>query len=365
MSELDSLIAYLALLLIGASAMTLLFRRMKQPVVPGCIVAAVLPAFVVPASGQKAFRLNHLVDSVLTAKYWRADIDTCYITRPRTKWTLMGRLNVSGARIKNEGMQHGQHFASELQADYKSTLCAGVSYLGMSASFALNPAKMLGKYRDYELNFRSYGKTFGYDIAYQDAHNFKGWHEAGGMRQDITTTEDMFKLRTLNVSAYYVFNHRRFSYPAALAHSYIQRRSAGSFLLAASGQGQHGEVKGEQTETGDGRQPMSFKLTNVAIGAGYAYNYVPGKEWLLHLSVLPTYIVYNKSTLTMSDTRIPLHHRFPEGIITTRAAVVKQFGSNKFAGISAVYNFTSIGDEESLAIRNQKWLTRIYFGFRL
>ena len=244
----------------------------------------------VPA--QKVFKLNRYVDSILTVRYWRVDIDTNYVTRPQTKWTLMGRFNVSGAKISAKGMQEGRHFESEMKADYKSTVSIGVNYLGLSLNLSVNPAKMLGKYRDYELGFRSYGKRFGFDIAYQDARNFKGWHELDDERWDFTTSEDMFKLRTLNVNGYYVFNHRRFSYPAAFSHSYIQRRSAGSFMLAASGQGQHGKV--------DGETPVSFKMTNIGIGAGYGYNFVPAKGWLLHLSALPTFIVYTNTSLSMS-----------------------------------------------------------------
>ena len=309
----------------------------------------------VPA--QKVFKLNRLVDSILTVRYRRADIDTNYVTRPQTKWTLMGRFNMSWAKISAKGMQEGIHFESEMKADYKSTVSVGVSYLGLSLNLSVNPAKMLGKYRDYELGFRSYGKRFGFDIAYQDAHNFKGWQELDGERRDFTTSEDMFKLRTLNVNGYYVVNHRRFSYPAAFSHSYIQRRSAGSFLLAASGQGQHGEV--------DGKTPVSFKMTNIGIGAGYGYNFVPASGWLLHLSALPTFIVYTNTSLSMGSTEVPLHYHFPEVIITGRGAIVKQIGRSMFAGLSMVYYFTNIGNKESLTVHNEKWLSRLYFGFRL
>ena len=30
-----------------------------------------------------------------------------------------------------------------------------------------------------------------------------------------------------------------------------------------------------------------------------------------------------------------------------------------------VYYFTNIGNEESLTVHNEKWLSRLYFGFRL
>ena len=322
---------------------------------------AVLFSTTLPTDAQKVFSLNRLVDSVLVARYWRADIDTNYVTRPHTKWTLMGRFNVSGAKISAEGKENGQPFKTEMSANSKATVSVGVSYLGLSLNLSINPAKLFGKYRDYELGFRSYGKRFGFDITYQDAHNFKGWHETEGVRQDITTSEDMFKLKTLNVNSYYVFNSRRFSYPAAFVSSYIQRRSAGSFLLAVSGQGQHGKAN---ITDGDKRS-IDFKMTNIALGGGYGYNYVPGSNWLLHISALPTFIVYSHSSLTSGDTKIPLHYHFPEVIITTRAAVVKQIGHKKFAGLSVVYNFTNVGDKDDLSFHNQKWLGRLYFGLRL
>lgn len=152
-------------------------------------IATVFVGVTVQADAQKVFGLNRFVDSVLMVRYHRANIDTNYVIRPQTKWTLIGRGNISGSRIKAKGHGNGRSFESELTADYKTTLSVGVSYLGLG--------------------------------------------------------------------------------------------------------------------------------------------------------------------------------HFPEGIITTRAAVVKQIGSNKFAGLSTAYNFTSIGYEDNLVVRNQKWFTRVYFGFRL
>ena len=318
----------------------------------------IMIATSVPAEGQKVFRVNHFVDSVLTARYWRANIDTHYVTRPQTKWTLMARFNESGARISTEGEAEIGHFKTDLEAERKMTVSVGVSYLGLSLNLSLNPGKMLGKYHDYELGFRSYGRRFGYDISYQDASNFMGSQEVDGVRMDFTTSDNMYNLRTLNVNAYYVFNQRRFSYPAAMAYSYLQRRSAGSFLLAASGQGQHAKAN----RVG---RTMDFKMTNIGIGAGYGYNYVPGRGWLLHLSALPTLIVYSNTSLTVDDNKIPLHYHFPEVIITGRAAVVKQIGRNKFAGLTGFYNYSRIGQDDDIAVRNRKWQARLYFGFRL
>ena len=300
--------------------------------------------------------LRQKVNSILTARYYRKDaIDTAYITRPRTKWTVTARLNVSGADINTEGIDNGHHFKSEMIADYKSTLSLGVSYLGFTLSAALNPAKLIGKYRDYELNFNSYGRRFGFDIIYQDAHNFTGWHDTEGMER-IELPADILSVKTLNLNAFYVFNSRRFSYPAAFSQSYIQKQSAGSFLLAASGMGQKATL--------DWEQGMELKMTNIGLGAGYGYNYVPHQGWLLHISVIPTFIVYSKTSMAIGDNRVPLDYHFPEVIITSRGAVVRQWG-NKFLGLSMVFNFTNTGNEESLAVHNLKWRVRTFFGLRL
>ena len=318
-----------------------------------CLLAAL--TFQQAIAQEKAHRLNHWVDSVLTIGYFKDNIDTTYVTRPKTKWTLVGRLNVSGAKLESLGVTDGQRFNAELTADYKTTISVGVSYLGFSLSAALNPAKLMGKYRDFELNFNSYGRRFGYDIIFQDAHNFTGWHDMDGMER-IHLQADMLSVRTLNVNAFYIFNGRRFSFPAAFTQSYIQRRSSGSFLLAASGMGQHTTLKWEQE--------MQVKMTNIGIGGGYGYNYVPSQGWLLHISATPTFIVYSNTSMTFGDARVPLHYHFPEAIITGRGAVVRQLG-NKFFGMSMVFNFTNIGNEENLALHNIKWRIRMFYGLRL
>lgn len=294
-------------------------------------------------------------DSVLSIRYNRGDIDTAYVIRPKTKWTIRARINESGAKIETEGIDHGHHFKAEMEADRKATLSVGVSYLGVSLSAALNPAKMMGKYRDFELNLNSYGRRFGFDFIYQDAKNYTGWYDQEGMDR-IELPDGMLKVKTLNLNAFYIFNSRRFSYPAAFSQSYIQRRSAGSFLLAASGMGQHAKLEGEY--------PTDLKMTNIGIGGGYGYNFVPGSGWLLHISALPTFIIYSNTSMTFDNARVPLKYRFPEVIITGRAAVVRQWG-NKFFGLSGVYNFTNIGNNKSLEVDNLKWRVRTFFGFRL
>ena len=309
-------------------------------------------AMTLPLSAQNIFQR---LDNVLTENYRTVKYDTAYIVRPQTKWTVIARLNVSGATIETEGIDNGQYYQSEMEANSKATLSLGVGYQGFTLSLALNPAKLMGKYNDYELNFNCYRRSFGFDVIYHDAKNFTGWYDQEGMER-VELPDGMLHVQTLNVNVYYAFNNRRFSYPAAFSQSYIQRRSAGSFLLAASGMGQRATLDWE-----DGQK---LKMTNIGIGAGYGYNYVPHQGWLLHISALPTFIVYNNASMTFGGSQMDLKYHFPEVIITGRGAVVRQWG-NKFLALTMVYNFTNIGDKNDFSIYNTKWRIRTIFGVRI
>lgn len=329
----------------------------KQGIVRAVVVvlASLFLGFAGEVQAQKFKRMLHRIDSVLSVRYHRSKIDTMYITRPETKWTLKGIISLSGAAVEVEGKEFGRSFTSKMDADYKSTLSVSANYLGVSLSLSLNPAKLLGKYNDFELNINSYNNRWGFDFIYQDASNFTGWHEEEG-QQRIELPPEVLTMKTLNVNAYYAFNHRRFSYPAAFTQSYIQRRSAGSFLLAVSGQGQHSETKGNYESV--------LKVTNIGIGGGYGYNWVPSHRWLIHISSLPTFTVYSKTSLTVNNERTPLKYHFPEVIITARGAIVRQF-TNWFMGATMVFNFTNIGDRDQLSVMNNKWRARFFVGFRL
>ena len=79
--------------------------------------------------------LLHQVDSVLSKRYNTSKIDSAYVMRPKTKWTIRARLNVSGQKIETNGREHdGRYFESEMKADYKTTVSVGVSYMGVSAT---------------------------------------------------------------------------------------------------------------------------------------------------------------------------------------------------------------------------------------
>lgn len=109
---------------------------------------------------------------------------------------------------------------------------------------------------------------------------------------------------------YYIFNHRKFSYPAAFSQSTIQRRSAGSPLLGI-GYTRHtlevdwdnlNKALADRMGSQLSRTPIDstlmigqVKYTDVSVSGGYAYNWVFARNWLLAGS-LSVALAYKRST---------------------------------------------------------------------
>ena len=95
------------------------------------------------------------------------------------------------------------------------------------------------------------------------------------------------------VNLYYIFNHQRFSYPAAFAQSTIQKISCGSWMVGVTWtrnsidfdhemlQQEIDERLGSNTVKLDsGLMFNSVRYYNSSASVGYAYNWVFAKNWL-------------------------------------------------------------------------------------
>lgn len=302
-------------------------------------------------------------DSLLAANYHKVKYDTAYIGRPDARWTIKYRGNLSGADMRTTTVTDGVQNRSRVTADCRGTLSMAVAYRGLGLGVAVNPAKFAGKCKDFEYNLNSYSNRYGFDVVFLSSKTYHGYKAADAERIDIH--KGQISQNALNLNFYYAFNYRRFSFPAAFSQSYIQKRSAGSWMIGAS-------FDGSKTELND----MTIRLNEFAVGAGYAYNLVIARHWLCHLSALPTMTIYSHDytkTRTSADEdnapsatstmRHDMKYHFPSAIITGRGAVVYSW-RNKFAGATAVYNYSVAGDEDHLKVRRNKWRVRMFFGFR-
>lgn len=313
-----------------------------------------------PLFPQKPKSLLWRIDSLLTIRYRRIHTDTLYVIRPQTKWVIKTRGNISGATMYMRGTAHGNRYSALMTSDIKGTLNLSVGYLGLSVGVSVNPASWAGKYKDYEFNLNSYSNRWGVDLVYHNQQSAGGWVRRDGMEQmDIPHGAVLSK--TLNLNAYLAFSHRRFSFPAAFSQSYIQRRSAGSWLLGLSLMWQR--IESDRTLATD-ISASRLNSFNIALGAGYGYNFAMRRRWLLHLSALPTLVIWSQNRIWNDRQWRAEQMHVPDVILTGRMALVKNYRRN-FLGASLIFNFSALGESDRLRVHTTKWRARLFYGWRL
>ena len=156
----------------------------------------------------------------------------------------------------------------------------------------------------------------------------------------------------------------RLSFPAAFNQSYIQRRSAGSWLAGISYQGGIIETSDELKARNPNAPDVSIDVGHVGIGGGYGYNWVLGRRWLLHFSMLPTFVVLNRNKMTVNGADKEARSMRFNMIFNERVAIVHNFSPRYFAGATLVMN-NSVFDDDVVVVNQNKWRARAFFGVRL
>lgn len=326
------------------------------------IVTFMLLISMISANAQSRDRkIRERVDSALTARYYNISYDTNYVVRPEGRVTLKLRLNQTGNTIHAKGTVNDIYSKADLQTSHKTTLSLAAIYRGIALGVTLNPAKIRGAYKDYEFNLNYYSSRISVDLSYQRASTLSGDIERGGTQR---LEEGDVSMKVLNVAVYYSFNHRRFSYPAAFNQSYIQHRSAGSWLAGLSYQGGSIETTDELKEKNPNAPDVRIYTGHVGIGGGYGYNWVLGKKWLLHFSMLPTFVVYNRNNFTVNGERKRAKHMRFNMLFNERVAIVRNFSPRFFAGATLVMN-NSVFDDDVVVVNQNKWRARAFIGVRL
>ena len=314
--------------------------------------------FLVSSAQSKRDVVRERVDSVLRKNYEKGSYDTLYMKRPDSKLTLKMRANLSGYYQHSKFNENGNRYNAKLNTDTRGTVSVAATYYGITAGVALNPARLSGKNKDMEFNINAYGNRFGLEANYQESKTLSG--DIDHNKGTFHISKGDVKLTLITVTGYYAFNHRHFSYPAAFTQSYIQKRSAGSWLVGATYQG--GRIK----TTDDAPTMMGHIRTTMntfAIGGGYGYNLVAGK-WLFHASAQPSLIVFSDIDIEENGMKRDGKTHFPEVITNTRAAIVYNFSQKYFAGSTFLFNTTLLGDNDDYT-RQTKWRARAFVGVRL
>ena len=356
------------------------------------LIFGLLMVVSIPAYAQESSEI--IVDSLKT--------DTTEAPAPR-KLSLIRRIVRGFDKIDNRYIEPQHYvFSAMLQAthnyDFYSLRSAGSDR--QSISFSTDSEIRIGPYAGWKWVFLGY--TF-------SLHNFELGSNKQGLDLSIYSSQigiDLFyrhtgsdyKLRGVNLgkgqdysalnnvpfsgltsgitgfNIYYIFNHGKFSYPAAFSQSTIQKISCGSWL-AGFGYTRNSidfdnvelqrlidERMGANTVPLD--SALMFRSVNYvdfSLSGGYAYNWAFAPNWLLGGSVQAA-VAHKRSTSKMSDNNngFSFHNLNIDGI--GRFALV--YNNMKwYAGTCVILHTYNYYHKSRFSTNNTFGSMNVYVGF--
>lgn len=205
-----------------------------------------------------------------------------------------------------------------------------------------------------EFDLSIYSSQIGVDIYYRRSGRD---YKIRDVKLDYDMNDDIFEgipfagvnVGITGVSAYYIFNHGHFSYPAAFSQSTCQKISCGSWLAGAGYTSNTLDLdytalqealneripSGQEVKLDSGMLFNSIKYNDFMLSAGYAYNWVFAKNWLFCASGQVA-VSYKTSYGRMADEKkgFDIGKVNPDAI--GRFALVYN-NSRWYAGASAIF----------------------------
>ena len=307
-------------------------------------------------------------DSILDVRNAKITTDTFYVARPQETWTFRAKVDGFGEmmhlRSVDKGGTVGNYY---LNADPKITIGIMANYRGISAAFSLSPSKILSDISDMMSAINYYSNTFGIDITFEKVNSFRGRTPLESHTHKLSSATNM---RQFALTGYYVFNGKKFSLPAVFNSTWVQKRSAGSFLVQAAFNTGRVKIGSDlETDASVASIPERIDMNSLAIGGGYGYNLVAGKHWLLHGTAQPSIMVWQNYKLHTTDRKgneevnkmDTSHINF---FIVGRLGAIYSW-DRYFIGLTSVIQHSKSGKDSDFALRDTQWQVRAFFGWRV
>lgn len=245
----------------------------------------------IPLSAQEGFFGG------IGAWWAKRKADTLYVARAEHPFCIKARTTT----VINTYDLKWQEPASNISLLARPTFKAGfhISYRWLGIGFQKDVGNLFNKSgeENMELSASAYGRMLGGDFSYSTQSHYSINNFNGTIcDKDI----EGVKSRRIYANGYFVFNNRKFSYPAALTQSYRQKRSCGSVIAGVSFFHNTLELNPEALSAAtEGRIPATSIIQRSAydclnINCGYAYNWVPDSHWMLHGTALPALSFMNR-----------------------------------------------------------------------
>lgn len=302
------------------------------------LVSSIGMAQVDVESNNLFSKVDKLIDG---NKKLASKVDTNYIKTPCQPWQISVTSRVSQTDLQMHSIvDGGELFDGEgsmpfirgvgdmatdprIMTKVSTSLGVKVGYKGLSASYSFPiggdksqniTLKSAGRWYAVNLRWHKFktktvrthyaGAVQGrevedYDEATED-FKFSDWGESYGW--DETEKEQLpsnMSITTLIFDGFYIFNHKKFSYAAAYNQKTIQARSAGSPIAGVMGY--YADFKYNDPRNAELIYWMDgigrLRQYQLAVGAGYAYNFVPAKGWLISAMAMPMLTMVNRTRI--------------------------------------------------------------------
>ena len=363
---------------------TVIRNRMVRQLV---LYISLLVSFSLQAQSEKAgITVNDSIqeDSVTTPKpsafkraikkfMYFSDFDTLYISPNRYNYALMAThfSNFEYYSVTSEFPQP-QKLSFSPNPHNKIGLYFGWRwiFLGWSVDIDDIYRKTNRKNKGTEFDLSLYSSKLGVDIFYRRTGNNYKIHKIRGFYDEIPSdySEDFsgLKVDIKGLNLYYIFNNRKFSYPAAFSQSTNQRRNAGTFIAGFSISKHNLDFDYQQLPAyiqermNPGMKVNKIKYTNANISFGYAYNWVFARNCLACLSLTPA-IAYKASDVDAETQEGKAWYSKFNLDFLLRAGVVYNNGKY-FVGTSFVgknYNY----HRNNFSLDNGFGTLQVYVGF--
>lgn len=266
-------------------------------------------------SGSKDGFIRRTIHNIFNPKI---TYDTSYISRPWGNWTI----SADEKTAQHVVVQLKNNKNNYVKNDPSFTTSLNVAYKGVEVGYSANFDKLSKRRKDQDLtvnlNDNRYGLTF-------RMFTIVDLRDSYGLFDVLNDGQ----LKGFGAYAYYVFNNKKYSNPAAFSNSQVQKKSAGSFQISLSyynGGLSMGISEDDYknyimkiiNETIISELPFliprtyknipsEWKTQYLSFGFGYSYNWVPAKRWLLHISAEPSVLVWQKSITYLDNITLYKH----------------------------------------------------------
>ena len=304
------------------------------------------------------------IDSRMYKRQHKVVVDTSYIYIPEQRWTLKTSSNITWNTLGIKHQIEGVGFSTNLQSDPTYSQGISVAWRWLELGFSINPAWFIPslKNSDQTYSISVNGNKFGMSATFRVANSYKGTLLSLPDSTSVTIPKgDITADISGDFDAWYVFNGNKFSYCAPFTMMQIQKRSAGSAILGLSVRNGLSAFEGI---TYNDKEKMLLMTNILALGGGYAHNFITPHHWLIHVSVIGNLSVLSYNVLQTSTEKIRMENTFPDWVGTFRFSVLhwteRWFYGFNFSLRGAVY-----GVLDNLEFTNARTEGHLVVGCRL